>query len=85
MNFTAREFRILDLLIERHGRVQTRERLRARRGDEDADVSERAIAPHIKRLREKLGPAAPWLETVRGIGGRFRDPGDHPTADTLPP
>ncbi len=73
---TALEFRILSLLVERRGRVQTRERLLADAWSDDDDVSERAIDTHIKRLREKLGGAAAWIETVRGVGYRFRDPED---------
>ena len=73
---TALEFRILGVLIERRGRVQTREKLLADVWSNDEDVSERAIDTHIKRLREKLGRAAGWIETVRGVGYRFRDPDD---------
>jgi two-component system phosphate regulon response regulator PhoB len=73
---TALEFRILSLLVERRGRVQTRERLLADAWSDDEDVSERAIDTHIKRLREKLGSAAAWIETVRGVGYRFREPDD---------
>ena len=73
VGITALEFRILLLLIERRGRVQTRERLLADAWREDEDVSERAIDTHIKRLREKLGDAAAWIETVRGVGYRFRE------------
>jgi two-component system phosphate regulon response regulator PhoB len=73
---TALEFRILELLVERRGRVQSRERLLADAWREDDEVSERAIDTHIKRLREKLGDAAGWIETVRGVGYRFREPLD---------
>ncbi len=82
---TALEFRILAILVERRGRVQSRDRLLADAGREDEDVSERAVDTHIKRLREKLGDAAGWIETVRGVGYRFRDeeegPGAVPTPD----
>jgi two-component system phosphate regulon response regulator PhoB len=73
---TALEFRILELLVERRGRVQTRERLLADAWRDDDEVSERAIDTHIKRLREKLGDAADWIETVRGVGYRFREPAE---------
>ena len=70
---TALEFRILELLVERRGRVQSRERLLADAWREDDEVSERAIDTHIKRLRDKLGAAGPLLETVRGVGYRLSD------------
>jgi len=80
---TALEFRILLLLIERRGRVQTRDRLLADAWSEDDDVSERAIDTHIKRLREKLGDAGEWIETVRGVGYRFREEQDAGGTGTL--
>lgn len=80
---TALEFRILALLIERRGRVQTRDRLLADVWSDDEEVSERAIDTHIKRLREKLGRASDWIETVRGVGYRFREPGGDAEAGAL--
>ncbi len=71
---TALEFRLLLLLVERRGRVQTRDRLLTDVWSEEDDVSERAIDTHIKRLREKLGSAGAWIETVRGVGYRYREP-----------
>jgi len=53
--------------------VITRERLLAALGAENEDVSGRAIDTHVKRLRDKLGPHAADIETVRGVGYRFRD------------
>jgi two-component system phosphate regulon response regulator PhoB len=70
---TALEFRILATLLGRRGRVQSRDQLLAEAGREDEEVSERAIDTHIKRLREKLGPASDWVETVRGVGYRYRE------------
>jgi two-component system phosphate regulon response regulator PhoB len=71
---TALEFQLLALLVSRPGRVLTRAEILAEAG-RGLEVSERAIDTHVKRLRTKLGPAAAWLETVRGVGYRFRDPG----------
>ena len=82
VDITALEFRILALLVERRGRVQTRDRLLADVWSDDEDVSERAIDTHIKRIREKLGGAAAWIETVRGVGYRFRDPDDRASTDS---
>ncbi len=37
----------------------------------DADITTRTVDTHVKRLREKLGPAGAYVETVRGVGYRF--------------
>lgn len=70
VELTVLEFRLLSQLMSRVGRVQSRERLL----DEvwgDVSVTERTVDTHMKRLREKLGPASRYLETVRGVGYRF--------------
>ncbi len=64
---TALEFKLLRVFLERRGRVQTRDALLAEVWG-DADVTERTVDTHIKRLREKLGPAGEALETIRGVG-----------------
>jgi len=70
---TPTELRLLAQLVSGRGKVITRERLLAALGAENEDVSGRAIDTHVKRLRDKLGPHAADIETVRGVGYRFRD------------
>ncbi|HEY0840011.1 MAG TPA: response regulator transcription factor [Vulgatibacter sp.] len=72
---TTLELGILAQLMEGRGRVISREQLLAAVWPDDDGVSERAIDTHVKRLREKLGGAANAIETVRGVGYRFRDVG----------
>lgn len=73
VHLTALEFRLVTTFYERRGRVQSRERLLTDVWGYSADVTTRTVDTHIKRLREKLGPAAPYVETVRGVGYRFRE------------
>jgi len=74
---TAIEFKLLAVLMSRRGRVQTRDTLLTDVWGYVADVTTRTVDTHVKRLREKLGPAGTYVETVRGIGYRFRDaPGE---------
>ncbi|MDD4957434.1 MAG: response regulator transcription factor [Candidatus Omnitrophica bacterium] len=69
---TPMEFKLLLTLMERAGRVQSRERLLNDVWDISSDVTTRTIDTHIKRLREKLGKSGKAIETVRGIGYRFK-------------
>jgi two-component system, OmpR family, phosphate regulon response regulator PhoB len=69
---TALEFRLLGAFLERKGRVQTRDALLADVWDIHADVTTRTVDTHVKRLREKLGAAGDYIETVRGVGYRFK-------------
>jgi len=68
---TAKEFGLLHALMLRSGRVMTRDRLLADVWGGDVTVTSRTIDTHLKRLREKLGPAGDLIETVRGVGYRF--------------
>jgi len=70
VEFTATEFRLLTLLIERKGRVQTREQLLANVWNYDEEMETRTVDTHIRRIREKLGNQADLVETVRGVGYR---------------
>ena len=70
ISVTATEFRLLKLLMERKGRVQSREHLLASVWNYDTDIETRTVDTHIRRLREKLGPYAHLIETVRGVGYR---------------
>ncbi len=70
---TAKEFRLLATLMARPGRVMTRERLLDEVWGSEITVTSRTIDTHLKRLREKLGPAGDLIETVRGVGYRFAE------------
>ena len=65
------EFKLLMHLMERRGRVQARESLLSDVWGYHEESSSRTIDTHMKRLRDKLGPAGEYLETVRGVGYRF--------------
>ena len=67
---TATEFRLLKLLMERKGRVQSRENLLVNVWHYDTDIETRTVDTHVRRVREKLGPYAHLIETVRGVGYR---------------
>jgi two-component system phosphate regulon response regulator PhoB len=68
---TALELRLLCTLYDRRGRVQSRAVLLDEVWRMSADVNTRTVDTHVKRLREKLGEAGVYLETVRGVGYRF--------------
>ena len=72
---TPTEFRLLEVLLRQAGRAFTRYELMDAAIGEDAVVLERTIDVHIKSLRKKLGDAADLIETVRGVGYRFHEPG----------
>ncbi len=72
VQLTATEFRLLHVLIERAGRVQTRARLLSDVWGYADDVDSRTVDTHIRRLRRKLGGEADRIETVIGVGYRFR-------------
>jgi two-component system, OmpR family, phosphate regulon response regulator PhoB len=71
---TALEFRLLRTLMERNERVQTREVLLSDVWGIQAEIHTRTVDTHIKRLREKLGPAGDIIETVRGVGYKLTPP-----------
>jgi two-component system phosphate regulon response regulator PhoB len=70
---TPTEFRLLEVLLRQAGRAFTRHELMDAAIGEDAMVLERTIDVHVKSLRKKLGDASDLVETVRGIGYRFRE------------
>lgn len=77
VTLTALEFRLLEVLLAGRGRVQTRERLLDVVWNMPGDLTTRTVDTHVKRLRQKLGSAGRYVETVRGIGYRFSDsPGE---------
>jgi two-component system phosphate regulon response regulator PhoB len=72
---TPTEFRLLEALLRQPGRAFTRHELMDSAMGEDAMVLERTIDVHVKSLRKKLGEeGADLIETVRGVGYRFREP-----------
>jgi len=73
---TPLEFRLLITFMSRAGRVQSREQLLEDVWEMSSEIETRTVDTHVKRLREKLGPARDLLETVRGIGYRLVQPGD---------
>jgi two-component system phosphate regulon response regulator PhoB len=70
---TALEFKLLNTLLERRGRVQSRERLLDDVWGYEVAITTRTVDTHVKRLREKLRAAGDYIETVRGVGYRMRD------------
>lgn len=70
---TFLEFQLLSVFMERRGRVQTRERLIDDVWGLDVEVTVRTVDTHVKRLRDKLGNARDYIETIRGVGYRFRE------------
>ena len=73
VDLTPTEFSILAFLVERPGFVHTREKLLNGVFGYDSAVYDRTVDAHIKSLRRKLGPAKDCIETVRGIGYRFKE------------
>ncbi len=71
VELTATEFRLLSVLAQRRGRVQSREQLLRDVWNYETAIDTRTVDTHMRRLREKLGPAARYLDTVRGVGYRF--------------
>ncbi len=78
VELTPLEYRLLEVLLERRGRVQSRRQLIAAAWDGGgASYETRTVDMHVARLRMKLGDAAaPLIETVRGVGYRFKAPGE---------
>ena len=71
LDLTATEFKLLTLLAQRAGRVQSRDHLLRDVWEYDSLIDTRTVDTHMRRLREKLGPASKHLDTVRGVGYRF--------------
>jgi phosphate regulon transcriptional regulator PhoB len=73
IELTATEFRLLECLAQRPGVVLSRSQLLEAFGGDESMVYDRTVDAHIKSLRRKLGKAKDYIETVRGVGYRFRD------------
>lgn len=71
LDLTPLEYRLLTVLMERRGRVQSRRELLRSVWDTKADIETRTVDMHVARLRSKLGEAGDLVETVRGFGYRF--------------
>jgi DNA-binding response OmpR family regulator len=73
IDLTATEFKLLSTLMQRRGRVQSRDQLLQDVWQYDNLIDTRTVDTHMRRLREKLGKAARYLDTVRGVGYRFAE------------
>ncbi|HWY29452.1 MAG TPA: response regulator transcription factor [Candidatus Acidoferrum sp.] len=73
IELTATEFRLLTVLSQRAGRVQSRDQLLRDVWEYDSLIDTRTVDTHMRRLREKLGHASKHLDTVRGVGYRFME------------
>jgi len=73
VHLTATEFKLLTMLVQHPGRVQTRGNLLQQVWDMPSDLNTRTVDTHVKRLREKLRVTGAYIETVRGVGYRFRN------------
>ena len=71
VSLTALEFKLLRQLVDRRGRVQSRDQLLSDVWGYSSDVTTRAVDTHIKRLREKLGDMGKYVQTIRGVGYKF--------------
>ena len=71
IELTATEFKLLTVLAQRAGRVQSRDQLLRDVWEYDSLIDTRTVDTHMRRLREKIGSAAKHLDTVRGVGYRF--------------
>ena len=80
LSLTALEFRLLHQFMSRRGRVQSRDSLLSEVWGIEADVTTRTVDTHVKRLREKLGEAGAYIETLRGVGYRFKSDPDEADA-----
>ena len=73
LELTATEFKLITVLAQRRGRVQSRELLLRDVWEYDTAIDTRTVDTHMRRLREKLGTASGYIETVRGVGYRFAE------------
>jgi len=80
LHLTPTEFRLLQSLVERKGRTQSRQQLLERAWSVESHIADRiqtrTVDMHVRRLRGKVGRVGDWIETVRGFGYRLRVPED---------
>lgn len=78
LSLTPTELRLLQALMERRGRTQSRRQLLEKAWEVESGVADRiqtrTVDMHVRRLRAKLGESGDWIETVRGFGYRLRVP-----------
>ncbi len=78
IELTPTEFRLLQALMERRGRTQSRKQLLEKAWDIDSAAADRiqtrTVDMHVRRLRSKLGGAGDWIQTIRGFGYRLKVP-----------
>ena len=78
LELTPTEFRLLQALMERRGRTQSRKQLLEKAWDIDSAAADRiqtrTVDMHVRRLRSKLGGAGDWIQTIRGFGYRLKVP-----------
>jgi two-component system phosphate regulon response regulator PhoB len=73
VELTATEFKLLSLLVERRGRVQSRDGLLNEVWGYESAIDTRTVDTHVRRLREKLGAGSDCIETIRGFGYRVAE------------
>jgi two-component system phosphate regulon response regulator PhoB len=73
VHLTSLEFKLLQTLMQRRGRVQDRDRLLNEVWGYESVIDTRTVDTHVRRLREKLGKAGDAIQTVRGFGYRLRE------------
>lgn len=73
VDLTATEFKILQLLASRPGRVFSRDQVLDHLWGSEKAVIDRTVDVHIRNLREKLGPAAPLIKNIRGVGYKLEE------------
>ena len=71
IDLTATEFKLLCTLAQRRGRVQSRDALLRDVWGYESMIDTRTVDTHMRRLREKIGAASKYLDTIRGVGYRF--------------
>jgi DNA-binding response OmpR family regulator len=71
IELTLTEFKLISIMAQRCGRVQSREQLLNDVWEYHSPIDTRTVDTHVRRLREKLGPAARHVDTVRGVGYRL--------------
>jgi two-component system phosphate regulon response regulator PhoB len=78
IKLTPTEFRLLQALMERRGRTQSRKQLLEKAWDVESGISDRiqtrTVDMHVRRLRSKLGDVGDWIQTIRGFGYRLKVP-----------
>lgn len=73
IDLTTTEFKLLECMAAKPGQVLSRDRILDAISGDDAIVCDRTVDAHVKSLRRKLGPCKDYIETVRGIGYRFKE------------